>query len=135
MTTPAKAYQGTRESASTSVLVLADRVVDPRRASLGFAAVLLVFAASAQPLVHVVYETLDVVPRVVPVLRQHQDPAPAPATTGASPRPLVVLLLDGLRLDEAEHSSALSALRDRGVSAVVELEDLPTLSQPYYHAL
>ncbi|RLB56171.1 MAG: hypothetical protein DRJ42_04085 [Deltaproteobacteria bacterium] len=116
-------------------MALADRVVDPRRASFGYAAVLLVFAASVQPLVHVIYETLDLVPRVVPVLRQHQDPEAPPAAMDTPPRPLVVLLLDGLRLDEAERSPALSALRDRGASAVVELEDFPTLSRPYYHAL
>jgi hypothetical protein len=116
-----------------SVVDLADRVVDARKASVGYAVVLIAFAASANSLAHRMYETLDETPRAVEVLRAQADPEPPPPA--ASPSPLVIVLLDGMRVDESRRSPPIEALRDRGAHGLVELTEVPTLSRPYYHAL
>jgi len=116
-----------------SVVELADRPVDPRRASIGYALVLVAFAASVNPVANQVYETLDLPPLAVTGLEEHADPTPLPPSGPLEP--LVVLLLDGMRVDESERSAPIEALRSRGMSGIVELTEMPTLSRPYYHAL
>jgi len=116
-----------------SVVDLADRVVDPRRASIGYALVLIAFGALANPLAHAVYESLDIEPLAASALRDNADPEPPPPDADVTP--LVILLLDGLRVDESERSAPIEALRARGMSGEVELTEMPTLSRPFYHAL
>ncbi len=116
-----------------SVLDLADRVVDPRRASIGYACVLIAFAASANFFAHTFYETLDAPPRALAVLRDQADAVSPPLETPLSP--LVIVLLDGMRVDESERSPPIEALRSRGSFGRIELGEVPTLSRPFYHAL
>lgn len=113
-----------------SVARLADRVVDPRRAAVGYAVAACLLAASAWPVVDHLFDTTNARPGGLEWLAEAADPAAA----GALARRGVVVVVDGLRLDEARAMRSLRLLRQDGVAGRVLL-DLPTLSRAFYHAL
>ncbi len=114
-----------------SVVERADRPVPQGRAGVVVAVVLLVFAGVAKPVADGIYGTANRAPQVLAWLRVHPDEM---ATTRSPARPAVVVLLDGLRNDEATGLAALSRLARRGARAVTVLRP-PTLSTPFYHAM
>lgn len=114
-----------------SVVDLADRPVPQRKASIVYAVLLSLVAIAAYPTVDALYATLDSPSPAIGPLRRLADSPVAPKPPARS---AIVLLIDGLREDEARRLPSLGALADEGVSGVVQLEP-PTLSTPYYHAL
>jgi len=113
-----------------SVVELADRPVSPRRAALVYALLALAAAAVAHPLAQALHRTAAREPRVLAALRQRMDPEDA--ATGPGLRSIIVVV-DGLRRDEAARLTALRRLGRAGVRAEVELP-LPTMSTAFYHA-
>jgi hypothetical protein len=121
---------------SDGIAALADRPVSGRWASIVCAALLVAFAFAASPLAHGIYDSLDREPRALAMLRANAD-QPPPSRESPSHistmRPAIVVLVDGIRLDEARALPAARRAMSAGLFAVVEVPT-PTLSRPYYHA-
>ena len=121
---------------SEDVRALSTRVIDPRAASKGF----VVVALLAMPLLWWMAESLwvhaDHETDATRALRDFADRGDANGVDPApsSPRPLAILLVDGLRVDEAERSPALRAFRAGALHGTVRYPR-PTLSTGAYHAL
>ncbi|MCB9657472.1 MAG: alkaline phosphatase family protein [Sandaracinaceae bacterium] len=121
---------------SEDVRALSTRVIDPRAASKGF----VVVALLAMPLLWWMAESLwvhaDHETDATRALRDFADRDDANVVDPApsSPRPLAILLVDGLRVDEAERSPALRAFRAGALHGTVRYPR-PTLSTGAYHAL
>jgi transketolase len=96
-----------------------------------YGVVLVVAATVADPLAHTVYETIERGPEARRLLREAADPEPPPVPPA---RRAIVVLVDGLRLDESIGMGSFEALRSEGVGAIVQLP-LPTVSRPFYHAM
>ncbi len=110
-------------------MMRADAVVDPDRASKVYGVVLLVMAALIYPVVDGVYNYANETPAVLEELRALAD-RPREATMS---RPLIVMLLDGLRTDEVATMPSLVALKNESLQFVMKV-DPPTVSRPAYHA-
>lgn len=113
------------------VAALADRPVDGRRVAIvmGVLALALSIACAAQ--IEHLLATADREPEGARLLRAH------PARTTPGPRltdRLAVVLVDGMRADEAGRLAAWRALAPRAVTGELALST-PTLSRPFYHQL
>ncbi|MEM9193267.1 MAG: alkaline phosphatase family protein [Myxococcota bacterium] len=108
----------------------ADRPANPRIAAIVIAVVAGAYAAATDPLANGFYGTMDAEPPVRAVLEAQADPD---APSAPPVRRGVFVLVDGLRVDEANELSALRSLSDEAVHGELRLP-LPTISQPFYHA-
>lgn len=75
------------------------------------------------------WERADDTPPALDALRAHADPE----HSTARPRSVVMLLIDGLRTDEAEGMPAFRAFAESGASGELRMS-APTLSSTAYHA-
>jgi hypothetical protein len=109
-------------------LVSASRI-DARRIApvAAFAAILIGFAVCADPLAHAIYDTIEREPEALGRLRGAADPN----TVTDIERSAVIVLVDGMRVDEAPAVAA--HLLDGAAWTEIDVP-LPTLSQPFYHA-
>ena len=114
----------------SGVAELADRRADPRRVARWMALVACVCAALGPLAAERLLATADRETEGGPLLRALASDA---APTGPPGR-VVVLLVDGLRRDEAARLPAWRRLAPESVTGTVALDE-PTLSRPYYHAL
>lgn len=119
------------EPPAGSAMQLADEPVDPARAALVYAAAFVLLAAAAWPALHLLFGTYDGEPDGLADLRRAAD---VEVRTEAPRRRAVVVLVDGLRFDEAEAMPAVGALSRRGAFGSV-LHTTPTRSRPGYHVL
>lgn len=119
-----------------SVMELADLPVDPRRAAFAYALTLALLAGAAWPAVHTLFGSYDAEGEGLVDLRRAADPEAADAgAVGPAPsRRAVVVLVDGLRYDEAEAMASVTSLSERGAFGAA-LHSPPTRSRPGYHAL
>ncbi len=108
---------------------LADRPVDQVRVARVMAAVALVLAALAAGLVERLLATADLEPDGGPMLRALLS-APRPPRT--PPARVAVVLVDGLRVDEARALPSWRALAATAQTGALALET-PTLSRPFQH--
>ena len=119
----------TERSAPAGVAALADKPANPRRATLVVGVCGLVVTALGYPVTDALYDTANTPPPVLATVRLLADP---PATGSSGPtRSAVLVLVDGLRADEADRMPSL-----RGLHATVRARmriDLPTLSRVAYH--
>jgi hypothetical protein len=118
---------------SDEVRELSTRVIDPRAASLGFLLVAGVGAFVLWWLAESLWREADHETAATRALRQLADPEPT-LPAGHRVRPIVILLLDGLRVDEAARLPAMRAFRE-GARTGSLLFPNPTLSTGAYHAL
>lgn len=91
-------------------------------------------AAASWPVTSALFDTANQAPSALAALRDAADPRPATRPPPGATRSLAVLLLDGLRLDEARRLPALRSLETRAAFAVDRVP-LPALSRPFYHTL
>ncbi len=113
------------------VAALADRPVDGRRVAIvmGIVALALSLACAAQ--IEHLLASANEEPAGARLLRAH------PALSAPGPRladRVAVVLVDGMRADEARGLAAWRALEPRSVTGELALE-APTLSRPFYHQL
>ncbi|MFK7989188.1 MAG: hypothetical protein AB8I08_24425 [Sandaracinaceae bacterium] len=113
----------------SGVAALADRAVDPVRVARVLGAVALALGLSSGLFVEHLLSGANVEPAAARDL--HRNAAP-PAAPDAPPARVAVLLVDGMRTDEA---SALSNWNRDGVSRGRIRLPLPTLSRPFQHLL
>ncbi|MDH5492831.1 MAG: alkaline phosphatase family protein, partial [Myxococcales bacterium] len=118
------------------VVGLADRSVDPDAASRVVGAALIALAGLAPLGLFLLYGTLDAEPIALEMLRAQADPDEPAATVAdrAPPEPAILVILDGLRLDEAERLPSLERLRHQAAHGALRMP-APTRSRPMYHAL
>lgn len=112
------------------VAALADRPADPRRAALVVGVCALIATAAARPIADAIYDTANEPPAVLEAIRRLRDRS---APVVGVRRAAVVVLVDGLRADEADRMPVLRRLRAT-VRARLRV-DLPTLSRVAYHTL
>lgn len=117
---------------SGGVAELADRPVDPRRVARWMAAFGLLAALGLLASAERLLATADLEPEAGRTLRRLERDGPAPAP--GAPGRLVVLLIDGLRRDEAARLSSWRRLAPEAVTGELAL-DAPTLSRPFHHSL
>ncbi|MBX3275313.1 MAG: alkaline phosphatase family protein [Sandaracinaceae bacterium] len=113
------------------VAALADRPVDERRVALVMGAVGLTLAIGCGALCETLLASANAEPEDAARLRALAPQGPRP------PRPygrLAVLLVDGLRVDEARAMASWRALAPEATVATARVA-LPSLSRPYYHHL
>lgn len=102
-----------------------------RRTTLFRAVVLVGVGLALWPLNDALLDTADAEPEVLARLEALADP---PAARSPIARPALVLLLDGLRLDESERMPALSRFAESAATVRVTLEP-PTFSRPAHHGM
>lgn len=117
---------------SDEVRALSTRVVNPRRASIGYSVVCLLVLASLWPVNDAMWAGADDPPPALQTLLATADPVRERTTR--SPSSVAVLLLDGLRADEAAAMPAFAAFAEGGASGTMQMPS-PTLSSPAYHLL
>ena len=117
---------------SGGVAELADRPVDPRRVARWMAALGLVAALGLLASAERLLATADLEPEASRTLRRLERDGAAPPP--GAPGRLVVLLIDGLRRDEAARLSSWRRLAPEAVIGELAL-DAPTLSRPFHHSL
>ncbi len=101
-----------------------------RLVAIAIALVWIALAGATDFLAHAVFDTAEKPPSIARL----QEMSDYDDIEHAAPRRrAVIVLIDGMRRDEADQLRSIQALRASSVEARVEL-DLPTLSQPYYHA-
>jgi len=113
----------------TGVAALADRPVDGRRVALVMGVVGLVVAGALAGAAEHLLAGANAEPDAGPALRR-LGRVGAPPVGG--PRHVAVVLVDGLRVDEARAMQSWRALAGESVTAAVRLR-LPTLSRPFHH--
>lgn len=115
----------------TGYAALADRPVDGRRVAMVMAVVGLVIAVVFVGLAEHLLASANVEADGGRMLRQLGTVGPAPSTP---PQHVAVVLIDGLRVDEARALSSWRALRGASATGTIRL-GMPTLSRPFYHHL
>ncbi|MBK7777102.1 MAG: alkaline phosphatase family protein [Sandaracinaceae bacterium] len=100
-----------------------------RQASLVGAGLCLLGLGLLVPLALGSWERADDTPPALAALRAHADPE----RNAGQPRSVVMLLIDGLRTDEAEALPAFRTFAASGASGQLRMS-APTLSSPAYHA-
>lgn len=113
------------------IAALADRPVDGRRVALVMGAVALALSLACAAQIEQLLGSANDEPEAARLLRAH------PAEHLAGPRltdRLAIVVIDGMRVDEARRLSAWRELAPRSVTGELALET-PTLSRPFYHQL
>lgn len=113
------------------VAALADRPVDGRAVALVMAAVATILALGCVLGVEHLLASACVEPESARLLRRHASPVPS--APGPS-RHVALVLIDGMRVDEARELPALRALAPESARGTIALPT-PTLSRPFYHLL
>ncbi len=113
----------------TGVAALADRPVDGRRVARVMGIVGLVLAAACAPIAEGLLAGANEEPDGAARLRALAPEGPVPA---GGPRRLAIVLVDGLRVDEARALPSWSRLRPHATTGTVRL-GLPSLSRPFHH--
>lgn len=117
---------------SDEVRALSTRVIDPRAAAKGFVLVACAGALMIWWLAESLWRDADVATEATRALRRLADPEPPRPPNPV--RPVAILLLDGLRVDEAARLPAMQAFRE-GARTGNLLFPSPTFSMGAYHAL
>lgn len=110
---------------------LADRPVDGRRVALVMGGVGLLVALGLGGTIEVLLRSANARPDGGTMLRAL---APAPPRPSHAPGHVAVVLVDGMRADEARALPSWRALAPHAVTAQIALAT-PTLSRPFYHLL
>lgn len=134
MQSPLEPYVRARDRGmSDEVRALSTRVIDPRAAAKGFLVVACLGGFLLWWLAESLWRGADRETSAARALQRLADPEPV-VPQGVVVRPVAILLLDGLRVDEA---AALPAMRDfsAGARAGNLLFPSPTFSTGGYHAL
>lgn len=113
------------------VAALADRPVDGRRVALVLGVAALVVAAATAGAAELLLEGANVEPEGADRLRALATDGPTPWHSRGH---VAVVLVDGLRVDEARAMRSWDRLRERSTTGTVQLR-VPTLSRPFYHHL
>ncbi len=123
---------------SEEVRALSTRAIDPRAAAKGFVVVAALGALLLWWRAEALWIGADDPSDVSAELLRYPDPEPvsasSPAPSAAGVASIVVLLVDGLRVDEAQALPAMRAFQHGALSGVLEMPR-PTLSTGAYHAL
>ncbi|MCB9629313.1 MAG: alkaline phosphatase family protein [Sandaracinaceae bacterium] len=121
---------------SAEVRALSTRVIDPRAAAKGFVLVALLGAPLLWWLAESLWVGADRATDASRALTHFADPEPPPPVPGSEGgvRPIALLLVDGLRVDEAERLPAMRAFAAGGRHGTLRYPR-PTLSTGAYHAL
>ncbi len=117
-------------AAREGVARLADQPVDGRRVALVMSAAAVAMSAACVLGVEHLLATADVEGPAGAVLRTLPPTSSAPH----APSRLALVLVDGLRVDEAQALESIRALSETAATGTLELPT-PTLSRPFYHLL
>ena len=119
---------------SAEVRALSTRVIDPRAAARGAAWIALLVAAVIGGLARWLWEGADTPGPATTALLERADPEPT-LPPPIPPRRITLVLVDGLRVDEAMSDlPGFQALRNASLHGVATYP-LPTLSTGGYHAM
>lgn len=114
----------------SGVAALADRPVDGRRVALVMSAVAIVLAGLGALGIEHLLAGANAEPATAEALRRHA----AIGSAAGPPRHVAMVLIDGMRADEAAGLEAWRSLAPASVTGTIALST-PTLSRPFYHLL